>query len=104
MGDVAGNFLRLAADPFLRNGLEGAHEVDARSGHLGEADRLVDRHGGRLRPVGAYDDALEQSEPSLGARTNVAILNRVPRSWIISMAILVVCLLASMVIAATKLW
>jgi hypothetical protein len=40
----------------------------------------------------------------LGARTNVAILNRVPRSWIISMAILIVCLLASMVIAATKLW
>jgi len=29
--------------------------------------------------------------------------NRVPRSWIISVAILVVCLIASIVIAITKL-
>jgi hypothetical protein len=28
----------------------------------------------------------------------------VPRSWTIAMVILVVCLLASMVIAVTKLW
>ena len=28
----------------------------------------------------------------------------VPTSWIVAMVILVICLLASMVIAATKLW
>jgi hypothetical protein len=48
---------------------------------------------------------LNKATPSSSdTQAYAAILIAVPRSWIISMAILVVCLLASMVIASIKLF
>jgi hypothetical protein len=63
---------------------------------------MLDGDGGGVRPVGPYNDALEH-ETLLDPISSAAILTAMPRSWTISVAILVVCLLASIVIAITKL-
>jgi hypothetical protein len=57
----------------------------------------------RLRPVSSNHDPLEQGNP-FWTPIDEGILNAVPRSWIISMVVLIACLLASMVIASIKLF
>ena len=114
VGDVARDLAALLAQAGGGNRLVGADDVESRTAQPGQLGRLANGLGRRIGPVCTYDDSLEQnptlqSPIALCGQYHVARAyyprrgRRMPPTWKYMMVVLVVCLIASMVIAITKL-
>ena len=118
---VVRHLLTLVAEPAFRNGLVGAHEVDVRPEPLGKVRGLADSLCRRFGAVCAHHDRAEHSSPSAslpgtariicggtsstgadrGAVTMTAM--QLPRFWLVMQLVILVCVLASALIAVVKL-